>query len=80
MVLTFLDAENYYRTMYHARDESWNLRDRHMFETLARVLAHRGRFTEARAAVWAHNSHVGDARATSMGWSRDELNIGQLCK
>jgi len=51
-----------------------------MFETLTRVLAHRGQFTEAKAVVWAHNSHIGDARATSMGWSRDELNIGQLCK
>ena len=66
--------------MYYGRDESWNLRDRHMFETLTRVLEHRGKDGPARAVVWAHNSHIGDARATSMGWAREELNIGQLCK
>lgn len=64
--------------MYYARDESWNLRDTHMFSTLTRILKHRG--PDSRAIVWAHNSHVGDARATSMGWSRQEINIGQLCK
>ena len=66
--------------MYYGRDESWNLRDRHMFDTLVRVLKHRGKKGTARAVVWAHNSHIGDARATSMGWAREELNIGQLCK
>lgn len=71
--------------MYYGRDESWNLRDRHMFETLVRVLKHRSSRSgaggaPARAVVWAHNSHLGDARATSMGWARDELNIGQLCR
>lgn len=64
--------------MYHGHDESWNLRDTHMFQTLVRILKHRG--DKSRAIVWAHNSHTGDARATSMGWSREELNIGQLCK
>ncbi|KAK7408035.1 hypothetical protein QQX98_009808 [Neonectria punicea] len=52
--------------------------DTHMFETLVRILKHRG--DSSKAIVWAHNSHVGDARATSMGWSRDELNLGHLCK
>ncbi|AEO63048.1 6ddbe41c-0e37-4f81-bd81-dcb175c8af31 [Thermothielavioides terrestris] len=74
------DAERYYRAMYYGRDESWNLRDTHMFETLVRVLKHRGKTGPAKAVVWAHNSHIGDARATSMGWTREELNIGQLCK
>lgn len=64
--------------MYHGRHESWNLRDTHMFQTLVRILKHRG--DKSKAIVWAHNSHIGDARATSMGWSRGELNIGQLCK
>lgn len=64
--------------MYMGRDESWNLRDTHMFQTLNRILKHRG--AQSKAIVWAHNSHIGDARATSMAWSRDELNIGQLCK
>lgn len=77
---TGADAENYYKTMYYGRNESWNMRDRHMFETLCRILKYRDQFTECKAIVWAHNSHIGDARATSMGWSRDELNIGQLCK
>lgn len=49
-----------------------------MFETLSRLLKNRGK--SSKAVVWAHNSHIGDARATSMGTSRDELNIGQLCK
>ena len=71
------EAERYYRTMYYGSRESWNLRDRHMFETLEAVLGHRG--DDARAVVWAHNSHVGDARATEMG-TRGELNIGQLAR
>lgn len=70
------DAEAYYRAMYHGGAESWNLRDRHMFETLEAVLAAK----DARAVVWAHNSHIGDARATEMGSVRDELNLGQLCR
>jgi erythromycin esterase-like protein len=64
--------------MYYGRDESWNLRDTHMFQTLVRIMKYRG--ANAKAIVWAHNSHLGDARATSMGWARGELNIGQLCK
>ncbi|MCA8941302.1 MAG: protein-L-isoaspartate(D-aspartate) O-methyltransferase [Planctomycetes bacterium] len=71
------DAEHYYRTMYYGAADSWNLRDQHMFETLQMVLAHRG--PESRAIVWAHNSHVGDARATEMS-ARGELNIGQLVR
>ena len=72
------DAEAYYRAMYFGGPESWNLRDRHMFETLEAVLEARG--PDARAVVWAHNSHIGDARATEMGVVREELNIGQLCR
>jgi protein-L-isoaspartate(D-aspartate) O-methyltransferase len=71
-------AERYYRTMYYGGAESWNLRDTHMFETLAHVLDARG--PSAKAIVWAHNSHIGDARHTEMGASRGELNIGQLCR
>jgi len=71
------EAERYYRTMYYGSRESWNLRDRHMFETLQAVRAHRG--AEAKAVVWAHNSHVGNASATEMG-ARGELNVGQLAK
>jgi erythromycin esterase-like protein len=72
------DAERYYRIMYHGSAESWNLRDRHMFETLCQILEAKG--PQAKAVVWAHNSHIGDASKTDMGWSRDELNIGQLCR
>ena len=69
-------AERYYRAMYHSSTESWNLRDRHMFSTLQALLAHRG--DNAKAVVWAHNSHIGNA-ATAMGW-QGEFNIGELCR
>ncbi len=71
------EAERYYRIMYYGSRDSWNLRDRHMFETLQSVLSHRGDST--KAIVWAHNSHVGDASATEMG-TRGEFNIGQLAR
>lgn len=69
-------AEQYYRIMYHGSRESWNLRDRHMFDTLHRLLENR---PKAKAIVWAHNSHVGNAAATSTGWE-GEFNIGELCR
>lgn len=72
------NAEAYYRAMYFGAAESWNLRDRHMFETLENILASRGE--DAKAVVWAHNSHIGDATFTEMGVVREELNIGQLCR
>ena len=61
-----------------ASAESWNLRDTHMFQTLQRLLDAGG--PDSRAVVWAHNSHIGDARHTEMGQLREELNIGQLCR
>ncbi|WP_312479514.1 erythromycin esterase family protein [Stutzerimonas nitrititolerans] len=70
-------AEQYYRAMYRGRADSWNLRDRHMFDTLRALLTHRGK--DARAVVWAHNSHIGDARATGMGWG-GRFNLGELCR
>lgn len=70
-------AETYYRAMFRGSVESWNLRDSHMFDTLARVLTARG--PDARAVVWAHNSHIGNASATSMG-AGGEYNVGQLCR
>ena len=75
-----LNAEEYYRTMFDGAEPSWNLRDRHMADTLDRLLAHLDRHHgETRAVVWAHNSHVGDARSTEMG-RRGELNLGQLAR
>jgi erythromycin esterase-like protein len=71
------NAERYYRIMYHGRVASWNLRDQHMFDTLATLLAFHG--PESKAVVWAHNSHVGDAAATEMG-ELGEHNVGQLCR
>ena len=71
-------AERYYRIMYYGGAASWNLRDTHMFETLENLLAARG--AGSKAVVWAHNSHIGDARYTDMGVARDQLNIGQLCR
>ncbi len=72
------NAEAYYRAMYYGAAESWNLRDTHMFETLQAVLDAHG--PDAKAVVWAHNSHIGDAANTEMGMVRGELNIGQLCR
>jgi erythromycin esterase-like protein len=72
------NAEGYYRAMFLASEDSWNARDTHMFETLCQLLDARG--PSAKAVVWAHNSHIGDARATGMGRERGELNIGQLAK
>ncbi|ODT98644.1 MAG: erythromycin esterase [Planctomycetes bacterium SCN 63-9] len=74
------DAEQYYRTMYRGEVSSWNLRDRHMAETLEALveyLAHR--VSAPKVVVWAHNSHLGDARATQMG-ARGEWNVGQLVR
>ena len=71
-------AERYYRAMYYGTAESWNLRDRHMFDTLNHLMEWRG--SNAKAVVWAHNSHIGNATATDMGQTRDEINIGQLCR
>jgi len=71
-------AERYYRAMYYGTAESWNLRDRHMFDTLNRLMDWRGE--SGKVVVWAHNSHIGNAAATDMGQARDEINIGQLCR
>ena len=74
------NAERYYRAMFHGRMSSWNLRDTHMVETLDAVVEHLEREGErARLCVWAHNSHLGDARATQMGRA-GELNVGQLVR
>jgi erythromycin esterase-like protein len=74
------DAEEYYRTMFGDRAGSWNLRDRHMADTLDHLVAHLDRRgATSRVVVWAHNSHVGDARATDM-IQRGELNLGQLVR
>src|SRR5690606_19465820 len=75
------NAEAYYRSMFGDRNESWNLRDTHMMETLQALCTHlesagRG---PAKVVVWAHNSHIGDARATEMG-QQGELNLGQLAR
>jgi erythromycin esterase-like protein len=72
-----MDAEEYYRRMFRGRAESWNLRDTHMFETLEALAGHLG--PRSRIAVWAHNSHLGDARATELG-THGELNLGQLVR
>jgi len=71
-------AEQYYRVMYYGDAVSWNLRDQHMFDTLERLLAHRG--PDSQAVVWAHNSHIGNAEFTEMGQVRGEHNIGQLSR
>lgn len=71
------NAEAYYRTMYSGYSDSWNLRDSHMFETLDELLTHHG--PRAKAVVWEHNSHIGNAKGTDMP-ARGQLNVGQLCR
>jgi erythromycin esterase-like protein/predicted phosphoribosyltransferase len=73
------NAEAYYRAMFRSRDESWNLRDRHMTDTLVELMRYLSSERPARIVVWAHNSHLGDARATEMG-DHGELNVGQLVR
>ena len=74
------NAEAYYRTMFRGRVESWNLRDRHMAETLDALVNHLdSQGQPAKVAVWEHNSHLGDARATYMA-DYGELNVGQLVR
>jgi erythromycin esterase-like protein len=73
------NAEQYYRSMFRGRASSWNLRDTHMVETLDAVVGHLERDGDARICVWAHNSHLGDARATQMGRG-GEINVGQLVR
>jgi len=78
--LVVRNAEEYYRSMFRGRISSWNLRDGHMMETLQALLAHLDRRVgRARLVIWAHNSHLGDARATQMS-EAGELNLGQLVR
>src|SRR5882762_438839 len=75
-----LNAEKYYRSMFRGRVESWNLRDQHMAETLAALVTHLNTQGQTgKVAVWEHNSHLGDARATYMA-DYGELNVGQLVR
>jgi erythromycin esterase-like protein/predicted phosphoribosyltransferase len=79
---TVRNAEVYYRAMFGGRVTSWNLRDQHMAQTLHALLDHldrHGHKEPARIVVWAHNSHVGDARATEVG-SDGQLTLGQLAR
>jgi erythromycin esterase-like protein len=74
------NAEEYYRSMFRGRQSSWNLRDSHMVETVEALVSHYARHgREPKVVLWAHNSHLGDARATEMG-KRGELNVGQLIR
>jgi erythromycin esterase-like protein len=74
------DAEQYYRAMFRSGVRSWNLRDQHMADTLDALINHlEKRQAPAKIVVWAHNSHLGDARATELG-AGGELNVGQLVR
>ena len=76
------NAEAYYRSMYLSDESSWNVRDRHMAESLTLLHDHlkRQKQQAPKIVVWAHNSHLGDARATDMGRLRGEVNLGQLVR
>lgn len=71
------NAENYYRAMVRGGSQSWNVRDRHMVQTLDRLMQHHG--PEAKGIVWAHNTHIGDARYTDMA-EAGMVNVGQLVR
>lgn len=75
------DAEHYYRSLFEDRTSSWNVRDKHMLNTLTALAGHieKKLHKPAKVIVWAHNSHVGDARATEMG-EKGEVNLGQLVR
>lgn len=75
--LVVKNAEHYYRKMVQGGPDSWNVRDRHMLETLERLMHHHG--PQARAIVWAHNTHIGDARFTDMA-EDGMVNLGQLVR
>ncbi|CAN5384134.1 N/A [soil metagenome] len=72
-----VDAERYYESMYSPEEQSWNIRDRHMVSTLNRLMAHHG--PDAKCIVWAHNTHIGDARYTDMRYE-GLVNVGQLVR
>jgi erythromycin esterase len=76
-VLVTLNAERYYRAMVSSSTESWNIRDRHMAQTLKRLLELHG--PDSKAIVWEHNTHVGDARYTDMA-REGMVNVGQLVR
>lgn len=75
------NAEQYYRTMFDSRISSWNMRDRHMTEMLENLKVHLSKKSghPSKIVIWAHNSHLGDARATEIG-QKGELNVGQLMR
>ncbi|RYY88049.1 MAG: erythromycin esterase family protein, partial [Chitinophagaceae bacterium] len=75
--LIAVNAETYYRSMMSFDNESWNVRDRHMMETLQRLMNFHG--NGAKGIVWEHNTHIGDARATSMRQAA-MINVGQLAR
>ncbi|MHB0775723.1 erythromycin esterase family protein [Halomonas sp. WWR20] len=76
-----INAEAYYRAMFGSRVDTWNLRDTHMTDTLAELRQHlRRQGGQGKLVVWAHNSHLGDASSTEMGWARHQHNIGQLVR
>lgn len=72
-----VNAEQYYRVMVEGGAHSWNLRDRHMYETMNRLLDFHGE--DSRIVVWAHNTHIGDARATSMV-DEGMFNLGEIAR
>lgn len=80
-----VNAEKYYRAMFRGRDNSWNLRDTHMVDTITSLFEHQQHQAQAHGSepakivVWAHNSHLGDARATEVG-QRGQINVGQLMR
>ncbi|MFC4454443.1 erythromycin esterase family protein [Deinococcus sonorensis] len=76
-----LNAERYYREMFRGHHDTWNLRDTHMADTIDALVEHQAaQGRDAKVVVWAHNSHLGDARATEAGWRQGQQNVGQYLR
>ena len=76
-----LNAERYYREMFRGRQDTWNLRDTHMADTIDALVQHQEEQGQrAKVVVWAHNSHLGDARATEVSWQQGQQNVGQFMR
>jgi len=75
------NAENYYHSLFEPHYVTWNIRDQHMVDTLQNIMSHLESITHvpAKVIIWAHNTHIGDARATEMS-DRQEINLGQLVR
>jgi len=75
--LVMKNAESFFRLAMVSQARSWNSRVDHMWQTVTGLKRLYGE--NSKGIVWAHNTHVGDSRATSMGL-HNQHNIGRLSR